>query len=505
MEDCCGPQGNLKPTSLVLSYVQDDCTNTSSTQAVGSFDCEDFCPLPTSAKIIVITSNGSGGNPSVVFNDIVNVNESFVADAFGNTNNNKYGPLTVIEIFTKDEEGQDKLAQRVSFHTSCSQPLTGGDQYGGIILQGTYFSGGTCGILADWGDADDGYGTTSSANGPNHLLTTDAPHLGTTGPDVEADGMPDLLMALGDDNSADDEDGLVTTSIIIPQGGNAVLEIEYTNNSSETAYLCGWLDLNGNISFDDDTKVSFVVPPNSSGTVMLDFGPVTDPNLNQAFLRLRISTEASAVSSPTGPAPDGEVEDHLVSIQQTILPIELADFTASVIDDHQTELKWATLSELNSDYFQVERSINGISFATIGTVLSAGNSTQRIDYNLRDTDPVHGLNYYRLMIMDHDGSFEYSKVISVKLDYVVQEESVIFPNPVSDNLSLRLAEGASEDEVRIQVVDATGRLMQQVDISHSSRSNLNTDIELNDLQQGIYYLKVISAKRTEVLPFQKID
>src|ERR1041385_9231891 len=93
------------------------------------------------------------------------------------------------------------------------------------------------------------------------------------------------------------------------------------------------------------------------------------------------------------------------------------------------ELVWTTASEINNDYFSVERSEDAISYQVVGTVKGAGNSTQELYYSLKDQSPVRGINYYRLKQTDFDGHFKYSEVCSVSAQPV--NGIKVYPNPAS--------------------------------------------------------------------------
>jgi len=84
------------------------------------------------------------------------------------------------------------------------------------------------------------------------------------------------------------------------------------------------------------------------------------------------------------------------------LPVELSEFTAEAGDKVNT-IKWTTVSEQNSDYFIVERSLNGADWDFAGRVKSAGNSTSEINYTLEDRAFTNFINYYRLKQVDIDG------------------------------------------------------------------------------------------------------
>lgn len=95
-----------------------------------------------------------------------------------------------------------------------------------------------------------------------------------------------------------------------------------------------------------------------------------------------------------------------------VLPIELMEFNVSFSEDGN-KIIWITASEINNDYFTLERSTDGINFYTITQVKGAGNSTTTIEYSYIDRNPENGVNYYRLSQTDFDGNFEVFKTIAI--------------------------------------------------------------------------------------------
>lgn len=115
-------------------------------------------------------------------------------------------------------------------------------------------------------------------------------------------------------------------------------------------------------------------------------------------------------------------------IRNLILPVELLFFEAEVKEEG-IELRWATSSEKNFDFFNVERSVDALEFYPIGApIQGAGNSTSRINYSFLDDNPLNGRSYYRLKATDFDGTVEYHKI--VRVDYSdLQTFLKVFPNP----------------------------------------------------------------------------
>ncbi|MEL7340295.1 MAG: hypothetical protein AAGM67_07400, partial [Bacteroidota bacterium] len=117
-----------------------------------------------------------------------------------------------------------------------------------------------------------------------------------------------------------------------------------------------------------------------------------------------------------GPNP---VNDHKVSFAGpgsagscsvvTSLPVELLDFVGEFKQDH-VELNWLTAAEINNDFFEVQRSVDGLSWEALGNVKGAGTTADMNDYQYDDYLVSYGTNFYRLKQVDFDGSFSYSKL-----------------------------------------------------------------------------------------------
>lgn len=162
------------------------------------------------------------------------------------------------------------------------------------------------------------------------------------------------------------------------------------------------------------------------------------------------------------------------------LPIELINFEATK-QDRQVELSWSTASELNNDYFTIERSADGISWENVQTILGAGNSSRTIDYSWIDNSPYAGISYYRLKQTDYDGKSETFHIVSIEQNEV--KELQAYPNPVSHTSSLLGVD--SDKPLRIfntVGVEVTGRV--NISISPSKK----TLVDMSELPNGMYYV-----------------
>ncbi len=157
----------------------------------------------------------------------------------------------------------------------------------------------------DYGDAPDSYGTTWASNGARHFLGDGGPWFGTNPPDSEADGQPNAT-ATGDDNNGtvDDEDGFAFE----PLQRGRTNEIWFTVGGG--GHVDAWIDFDGNGIFEADELIESAEYLSGFHTLNVDV-PV-DAVFGNTMARFRISTAGSP--DPTGPADNGEVEDHMVSV-----------------------------------------------------------------------------------------------------------------------------------------------------------------------------------------------
>lgn len=93
------------------------------------------------------------------------------------------------------------------------------------------------------------------------------------------------------------------------------------------------------------------------------------------------------------------------------LPVKLTQFSAENYDNH-IELNWATSEEIQADFFEIQRSTNGKTWTSAGQTTASGSEQGLTQYSFHDEGPGDGLIYYRLKMVDKDGSFAFSKIVS---------------------------------------------------------------------------------------------
>ncbi|WP_107039530.1 T9SS type A sorting domain-containing protein [Brumimicrobium mesophilum] len=162
------------------------------------------------------------------------------------------------------------------------------------------------------------------------------------------------------------------------------------------------------------------------------------------------------------------------------LPIELITFDAYK-NDRVVELAWKTASELNNDYFTIERSIDGLSWENLQIVRGAGNSSSVIDYSWIDYSPFSGVSYYRLKQTDYDGTTETFNIVSIDKNDV--EELQAYPNPVSHSVTVI---GLQDSEV-LRIMNTVGvEVTGNVIVSNSPSKK--TFIDMSQLPKGMYFI-----------------
>lgn len=174
---------------------------------------------------------------------------------------------------------------------------------------------------------------------------------------------------------------------------------------------------------------------------------------------------------------------HTVIFPLGPLPVELLSFTA----EHNGSahlLKWITHSEVNTRQFEIQRSANGSSFETIGIQTATGAQATSSSYRFRVERPWTGNNFYRLKIMDTNGSYSFSPVVLLRDEDAVQLS--IYPNPTADILYIKLpALSTLPKDMPAALLDAHGKLVLKTQLQGGSQNA----ISIKSLAAGTYILQ----------------
>jgi hypothetical protein len=171
----------------------------------------------------------------------------------------------------------------------------------------------------------------------------------------------------------------------------------------------------------------------------------------------------------------------------TSLPITLQSFMVMANNKKEAILKWISAAEVNTDRFNIQRSNNGISFETIGTLNAVGNSSTPVTYTYTDKLPKPGTNYYRLKMLDKDGKYTYSPVKIIAFDGNSELKLI---NYTASNLLFALPQVRSKASIRL--MNMQGRLLWQKDIP-ANQAQLT--IPAARLATGIYIIQYSDSEK----------
>lgn len=163
------------------------------------------------------------------------------------------------------------------------------------------------------------------------------------------------------------------------------------------------------------------------------------------------------------------------------LPINLLTFEA-IKQNKKVLLQWTTDNELNADKYFVERSADGINYSSIGYA-SAFNNNQKNNYSLTDIQPIDGLNFYRLKMLDKDGTFRYSPIRKINFNNA-SDDITVYPNPV---VNAKISIASSGNINRAVLFDVAGKTIRSFVLQ--GRSN---ELDLSGIAKGIYQLKIFT-------------
>jgi hypothetical protein len=244
------------------------------------------------------------------------------------------------------------------------------------------------------------------------------------------------------------------------------------NNGTISIYINGIHKLSAT---EGTTTQSYPINPITGALSWSGFTPPRYNPLNGKLDELRIYNRALS-----------NIE--IASLTPYALPLKLGSFTAINKND-KNELVWETISEQNAAFFEVEKSTNNIDWTSIGTVAAKGNSTTKSLYSFVDNSTQLSTEFYRLKLVDKDGSYTYSNQIAVKHKWGKMSLE-LFPNPATNLVQVNVKMVASE-QVLLQIVNTEGKLMRSQIWQVKEGSNM-INLPIGDLPAGYYFIKASS-------------
>ena len=176
----------------------------------------------------------------------------------------------------------------------------------------------------------------------------------------------------------------------------------------------------------------------------------------------------------------------ILTILGSPLPIELLSFTGKPKLNYNL-LEWRTASESNNDYFNLEKSKDGITFNSIGEIDGAGNSTIIHNYSFNDDNPYSGINYYRLKQTDFDGTFNYSRIIALQN---ISNNSLGLTYDGTNNQMILFCNNCTSEISKVELTDAVGRIV------HSSTFEGQSQIiNSAEFAKGYYFVRITTENQ----------
>lgn len=359
---------------------------------------------------------------------------------------------------------------------------------GATVLDWTGFCGDATGFRpkSDFGDAPASYDPDTLSPALHEKDT--ALHIGPVW-----DQEFNKISSFNADADGSDEDGIAIVQVLDTGITNYFANIRVYNNTGVTATLCGWLDINGNGTFEPGEGRSMSIPNGGPvlQNVFLSWLNINTPLTSgqKTYLRIRLARTVSGmtVNNPTGYYNNGEVEDYQVFVYG-LLPADLLSFTATAVNDRQVRLNWAVENEVSTSWYEIQRSADAVNWQTLNAV-QARNQPGLQQYLATDRTPLYGTVYYRLKIINYNGlTAKYSAIRSVTIsrgEPAIELQS----NPVKDKLTLLFRDIITE-RAAIKITDAGGRLLYE---NTADMSNGANRFELNipaRWASGIYFVTV---------------
>ncbi len=230
-----------------------------------------------------------------------------------------------------------------------------------------------------------------------------------------------------------------------------------------------------------------------SGSFKIIGNGITTVTFNLYMVGKSPSELWSTIDGDPNPKYSGDRFNTTWTLEPNSLPVKLADFS---VTKKQTaaEISWKSASEENFSHYEVERSADGEVFGNIGSSSGFGSGSA---YSKLDINPISGFNYYRLKMVDLDGSFVYSAVKVVDFSTERSSEFKVFPNPFHDGFTINgLAKGD-----QLKIYDLSGKLIYQ----NNTISDQILRIDLANVEPGLYNVLVISGEDVKTTKMLKVE
>lgn len=240
--------------------------------------------------------------------------------------------------------------------------------------------------------------------------------------------------------------------------------------AATTSFTVGFSNLPVNASTYTIKNASGSTAANNSDANVIS--GITDAFLLQPS-QIRLDIDAGVITTTGGP-----------------LPVTLVGLKG-VYANATSKLSWSTLTEINAASFEIEYSKDGVAYNAVGSVKAVGNSSAKVDYTFNHLGAQSGQNYYRLKLMNKDGSFTYSNVVVINVSVKGLSVAGVYPNPFVQRVNIAVTAEKAQT-VSIVLFDNTGKQIKTQAAKVQTGNNTIVVDGLNSLPSGSYILEVKS-------------
>ncbi|WP_082161755.1 T9SS type A sorting domain-containing protein [Rufibacter radiotolerans] len=291
-----------------------------------------------------------------------------------------------------------------------------------------------------------------------------------------------------------------TTKDITGLSLNFLIKAIFTKSNPTPQTLTLSYAIGKDLTNPENTALSWTSINNSNGTTAF---VLAQPNISTSIsnFKLLVGQElfirvVDAHTNSSGNEDDLAIDNFTVSVTGSStpvpLPVTLTSFSAKRAGD-VVNLAWATASEKDNDYFEVQQSEDGKAFQAVGERVKGHGTTSVVQsYKAAVTAAATKTLYFRLKQVDFDGKFEYSKVIAVKAADTktsVKTALEVYPNPTTSKVTVNITE--TTGTAAVTLFHSSGRVVLKQEVQLAAGKGI--ELDLAGQHAGIYYLQVQTA------------
>lgn len=333
-------------------------------------------------------------------------------------------------------------------------------------------------------------GATSGSTNYKYAISTD---LGGGTPITISSSANPLIITKTSDKSLYQLNGTALFTVTIQNPGTYPVSIDKITDQVPVGFVYQSLSAGSGVTTSNSTSYPSA---SATGTIKFEGGVASGstqsyivPANGSLVLKYTAVAPSSVASNLTTTAAGFVGTTQFGSAQNTVgvsttLPVTIQSFKVARANGN-TIVSWTTSSEINSEIFEVQRSNDGVNFSSVGTVNAKHNSYVTTNYTFTDNVQFDNTQYYRLLMVDKDGVFTYSSVVSLKRGDKEPFFEVVHYSPAHIQVKIKVNQSQSAE---LRLIDSKGIIVQRQTVSPAIGIN---SIEVNtvNLAKGVYYLQ----------------